>query len=114
MPQISKKPSGAKAAIHSHLPVAADIAGPFCFFMRQVTGKQILTVLPVEASGLLQQKAMVISGNPIGVDLQMGMQQRSAGRRQMVLGDGHIYCLRVVMKYFFQICGGVHKTVGIR
>jgi hypothetical protein len=81
------------------------MAGAFILFMVQIRGKKTFAVPAMEIIGFLQQKPMVISRNPIGIDLQMGMDQRTACRRQVVLGDGHVDGFRIVMKNCFQIAG---------
>ena len=82
--------------------------------MIQITGKQILAALLIKFIGFMQQKTMVISRDPVGIDLQVWVNQRPARWRQVVLGDGHVYGLRIVLKYFFQIPAAINKAVGIR
>ena len=45
--------------------------------------------------GPFQQKPVVIGCNTVGIYLQVRVNQGPAGRRQMILGDGHVYGLGI-------------------
>ena len=57
---------------------------------------------------------MVIGGNTVGIYLQVRVNQGAAGRRQMILGDGHVYGLRIVIDNPGKIPAAVREAVGVR
>jgi hypothetical protein len=42
----------------------------------------------------LENKTVMVGGDPVSMYLQMGMKKRSSRGRKMVLGNSHINCLR--------------------
>ena len=61
--------------------------------------------------GAFGQKAMIVGRHPVGMHLKMGMQQRAAGGRQMILGNAHVYRGRIGFMNTPQVGGTVKKTV---
>ncbi len=65
--------------------------------MTEITGKQVIAAVLIIIIGPFQKKPVVIGGNTVGIYLQVRVNQGPAGRRQMILGDGHVYGLGVVI-----------------
>lgn len=59
-------------------------------------GKQVIAAVLIISINAFQQNPMVVGRNPVGIYLQVRMDQGTAGRRQVILGDGHVDGLRIM------------------
>jgi hypothetical protein len=91
----------------------SDDATPGGLFGGQVVRKQLTPGLIPVIRGPLRQKGMVIGWNPVGVDLEVGMNKGAAGGWKMVLGNGHKYGFRLETRHALQISDAINEAVGI-
>ena len=92
-------------------PVGADHPASIRLFQGQIVPEKQPAGLISMVFRPSRQHAKVVGGHAVGMDLEVGMQQRAASRGEVILGDAHIAYRRLPGPDAPQIAATVQKAV---